>query len=333
MSVKKQRKFRHLNQKDREQIDILCRKGYPLTEIAKRVGCHTSSVWREINRNISPQYNLYVAHTAQTKALERRSRCVKRSKFENHVMTDYITEKLNLEWSPEQIAGRLKKEYPHLSISHEAIYQYIYSLAEPVRKKLVSCLRRCHSKRKKRSIQYSIRKTKILNRVGIEERPSIVNARTQPGHWETDTIVCKSNTVAIDSTVERVSRLVALSKLNRKNAYNKAQSVIQQLSKFHPHFRRTITFDNGTENASHVMISNAIQIKSYFAHPYHSWERGTNENMNGLIRQYIPKKTDLHSVSDEQLKIIELKLNNRPRKCLNYSTPYEIAHSLGAFIT
>jgi IS30 family transposase len=333
MSVKKQRAFRHLNQKDREQIDVLCRKGYTCADIAKQVGCHTSTVWREINRNSSVQHDVYIAHTAQSKTLERRSRCAKKSKFDDPIIVNYITEKIKLEWSPEQIAGRLEKDYPRLSISHEAIYDYLYSLADPLRKQLIVCLRRHHPARKKRSKFRAIRKTKILNRVGIEDRPSIVNERIQPGHWETDTLVCKSNTVAIDSTVERVSRYVKLSKLNRKNAYNKAQSVIQNLSEFRPEFRRTITFDNGTENASHLMISQAIQIKSYFAHPYHSWERGTNENTNGLIRQYIPKGTDLRFVSDEQLKTIEFKLNNRPRKCLNYDTPYEVARSFGAFIT
>ena len=331
MSVKRKPKYRHLKQKDREQIDVLSREGYTQEEIAERVKCHTSTISRELQRNISGGYKKYVASIAQTKAVSRRSYCVKKSKFDNSVLVSYVKTKLKERWSPEQIAGRLKLDYPEISVSHEAIYQHIYSSKESERKEMIALLTRSHKTRKRKYPVKSVKKTKILNRVSIDDRPSVVNERKQPGHWETDTMVCKSNTVAIDSTIERVSRLTFLSKLLRKNAYNKAQSVISKLSKINPELRRSITYDNGTENAGHTMINNSIGTVSYFAHPYHSWERGSNENANGLVRRFIPKKTDLHAVTEQQLSIIENQLNNRPRKCLNYNTPLEVASSLGFF--
>jgi len=221
-----------------------------------------------------------------------------------------IKSKLKESWSPEQIPGRLKRDYPEMYVSHEAIYQYIYSLDSNEHKELISLLSRSHKTRKRKYANKISRKTKILNRIDIEQRPSIVNEREEPGHWETDTMVCKPNIPAINTIVERISRFVIISKLNRKNAYNKTRSLIDRLSRINPEPRRSITYDNGTENAGHTMVNRSLGIKSYFAHPCHSWERGSNENINGLIRRFIPKKTDLHFVTAEQLAKIEHKLNS-----------------------
>ncbi len=331
MSIKRKPRFRHLTQKDRDQIDVLARDGYTLRKIAEEVGCNASTISRELQRNISKDHKKYVASIAQTKAIDRKSYCVKKSKFGNYFIVSYVKSKLKKSWSPEQISGRLKRDHPEMYVSHEAIYQYIYSLDGAERKKLISLLPRSHKTRKRKYANKTGHKTKILNRVGIEQRPSIVNERKEPGHWETDTMVCKSNIPAINTTIERISRFVIISKLNRKNAYNKARSLIDRLSRINHELRRSITYDNGTENAGHTMVNRSLGIKSYFAHPYHSWERGSNENINGLIRRFIPKKTDLHFVTEEQLAEIEHKLNNRPRKCLNYHTPFEVASSLNFF--
>ena len=331
MSIKKEPKYHHLTQKKRDRIDVLSREGYTQEEIAKKVKCHTSTISRELQRNISGKYKKYVASIAQSSADGRRVYCIKKSKFDNPELVSYVKSKLKEHWSPEQISGRLKKDHPYMYVSHEAIYQYIYSLKEPERKEFVALLTRSHKTRKRKYSMKPLKKTKILNRVSIDQRPVIINERVQPGHWETDTMVCKSNIPAIDSTVERVTRLIFLSKLKRKNAYNKACSVISKLSKINPKMRLSITYDNGTENAGHTMINNSIGTKSYFAHPYHSWERGSNENANGLVRRFIAKKTDLSLVTQQQLDFIENKLNNRPRKCLNYYTPIEVASSLGFF--
>jgi len=331
MSIKRKPKFHHLTQKDRNQIDVLARRGHTLQRIAEKVGCHWSTISRELRRNLSREHKEYVASIAQAKTINRKSFCVKGSKFNNPILVDYIKSKLKESWSPEQISGRLKKERPDMYVSHESIYQYIYSLDDILRKELISLLPRMHKTRKRKHIVGIRHKTKILNRVGIEERPSIINERKEPGHWETDTMVCKSNIPAINTTVERVARFAIINKLNRKSAYNKARSLIDRLSKINPDLRSSITYDNGTENAGHTMVNNSLGTKSYFAHPYHSWERGSNENINGLIRRFIPKKTDLYSVTEKQLAEIETKLNNRPRKCLNYQTPFEVASSLNFF--
>lgn len=331
MSIKRRAKFRHLNQRGRERIDILIREGYTHKEIAEKIGCNPSTISREIERNISKDCKKYVASIAQDKTLNRKTYCVKKLKFDNPALVSYVESKLKEPWSPEQISGRLKKDHPDISVSYETIYRYLYSINDAKHKELISLLPRSHKKRKRKYANKTGRKTKILNRIGIEERSPIVNERKEPGHWETDTMVCKSNIPAINTTVERVTRLVIISKLNKKNAYNKACSLIDRLSKINSSLRHSITYDNGTENAGHVKVNNSLGTKSYFTHPYHSWERGSNENINGLIRRFIPKKTDLYSVTEKQLSEIEYKLNNRPRKCLNYNTPFEAASSLNFF--
>ena len=331
MSIKRKAKFRHLNQNDRNQIDVLVREGYTHQMIAEKVGFNESTICRELQRNISKEHKKYVASIAQTKTINRKSSCVKKSKFDNPAVVAYVKSKLKESWSPEQISGRLKKDHPEMYVSYETIYQYIYSLDDVQRKELISLLPRSHKTRKRKYTSKRGSKTKILNRIGIEQRPSIINERKEPGHWETDTMVCKSNIPAINTTVERVARFVIISKLNRKNAYTKACSLIDRLSQINHELRRSITYDNGTENAGHTMINRTLGTKSYFANPYHSWERGSNENINGLIRRFIPKKTDLESITKEQLSEIENKLNSRPRKCLNYHTPFEVASSLNFF--
>lgn len=331
MSIKRKTGFHHINQKDRERIDVLMRKGFVQKEIAKRTGYNPSTISREIRRNISKDCKQYVASIAQTKTITRKSLCVKKLKLDNPILASYVKNKLREAWSPEQIAGRIKDDHSHMRISYETIYRYIYSKNDDEHKKLIVLLPRAHKKRKRKYTNKIGSKTKILNRIGIEDRPAVINERKEPGHWETDTIVCKSNIPAINSTVERVTRLLILSKLNKKNAYNKACSLIERLSKIKSVFRRSITYDNGTENAGHVKVNKSLGTKSYFARPYHSWERGSNENTNGLVRRFIPKKTDLKSVTEKQLSEIEYKLNNRPRKCLYYKTPFEAASSLSFF--
>lgn len=335
MSIKRKRKFRHLTQKDRDNIDVLISEGYTLEKIGKKIGFHASAISRELQRNIFnfSEYKKYVASVAQAKAIKRKACCVRKSKFDDPMLISYIKDKLKETWSPEQIAGKLKKEHPKMYVSHEAIYQYIYSLPDGERKELIALLPCAHTIRKRKCAYKTRAKTKILNRIGIEQRPAIINERKELGHWETDTIVCKSNIPAISTTIERVIKFVILSKLNKKNAYNKAQALIDRFSTINQKFVRSITYDNGTENAGHTMVNNSLNTKSYFARPYHSWERGTNENINGLIRRFIPKKTDLYFVTEEQLIEIEHKLNNRPRKCLNYQTPFEVASSLNFFKT
>jgi IS30 family transposase len=172
-----------------------------------------------------------------------------------------------------------------------------------------------------------VRKTKIPNRIPIDARPKSVESRRHYGHWEGDSLVSRKSKAALNSLVERKSRLVLITKLQRKSAAETNRAVIDRLKKLSAKGRQTLTLDNGTENAKHETITARLGIKCYFAHPYASWERGTNENINGLIRWYLPKGTDFSKIAPELIARIEYLLNSRPRKCLGYKTPVEVAAS------
>ena len=212
------------------------------------------------------------------------------------------------------------------TISHEAIYQYIYK----ERHDLVEALTRHHRKRQKRGHSRKHRKPHIPNRISIEKRPKFIDKRIQAGHWERDSLVSRASKSCLDVKVERKSRKLLLNKLKRKTAEAVRIVVITSLKSFPSHLRRSLTYDNGSEHAEHEKINKALGTRSYFCHPYSSWERGTNENTNGLIRRFLPKKTDFSKVSVKQIKRIEFLLNNRPRKCLNYKTPAEVFLRCGA---
>jgi IS30 family transposase len=233
--------------------------------------------------------------------------------------------KLKAGWSPEQIAGRISIDHPGLSISHEAIYQYIYHPNTEGGQDLIHCLRRAHRKRKSKGIGRREKKTKIPNRISIEFRPPSVEKRRQYGHWEGDSLVSRKSKVALNSLVERKSRLLMLTKLERKTAEATFMAVVNRLKNLPPKARRTLTMDNGTENSMHQEITSAIGINCFFARPYASCERGTNEHANGLVRWYLPKGTDFRNISDDEIARIESLINNRPRKCLGFKTPLEAA--------
>ena len=171
------------------------------------------------------------------------------------------------------------------------------------------------------------RSPKIVNRISIDERPLSIETRHQFGHWEGDTIVSKKSTGTLCCLVERKSRLLLLTKLPKRTADDVNRATVRRLGSFPQHARRTLTLDNGSENAGHEKITASIKVKCFFAHPYASWERGTNENTNGLVRWYLPKGTDLSKIPPEQIALIESLINNRPRKCLDYKTPIEVASS------
>jgi IS30 family transposase len=179
----------------------------------------------------------------------------------------------------------------------------------------------------KRKMGRICRKPKISNRISIEQRPVSVETRHQFGHWESDTIVSKKSTGTLCSLVERKSRLLLLTKLKKRASGDVSRAIVKRLSSFPQHARRTLTLDNGSENAGHEKIAHSTKVKCFFAHPYASWERGTNENTNGLVRWYLPKGTDLGKIPVEQIALIESLINNRPRKCLGYKTPIEVASS------
>ena len=318
-------KYKHLSLSERDTIMVMLWEKKSPSEIAKALGRDKSTISRELNKNSSPKHKKYLSHRAHQRAVQRKEKASCRQRLKNEQTLRYVTSKLKEGWSPEQIAGRLSIDHPELSISHEAIYQYVYHPATENRQELIQCLRRAHRKRKNKSIGRKQRKTKIPGRVPIELRPSLVEGRSQFGHWEGDSLVSRKSLVALNSLVERKSRLLFLTKLERKTAEATRNAVINRLKVLPAKARRTLTLDNGSENTKHQEITASIGINCFFANPYASWERGTNENLNGLVRWYLPKGTDFRNISETQIARIESLINNRPRKCLGYKTPLEVA--------
>jgi len=241
-----------------------------------------------------------------------------------------VIAKLEDNYSPEQIAGRLSVDHPKLKISHEAIYQFIYSQYH--RQGYGDCkgldlriyLKHRHKARHRKYIPFRPQRLKIKGAVSINERPKSIDLRRIIGHWEGDSVVSRQSKAGLNTLVERKSGLVFISKIKNGTADETTKAVINRLKGLPPGRRRTLTLDNGSENAGHKIITNKLNTKCYFANPYHSWERGSNENTNGLIRYYLPKKTDFKLISNERIKQIENILNNRPRKRLKWLTPLEV---------
>ena len=296
-----------------------------LGEIAKALGRSKSTVSREIKRNSSPEYRLYLSHRAHGRAELRKTQANTHQRLKNERIEAYVRSMLKDGWSPELIAGRIGFDQPGLSISHEAVYQFIYHPDTEGRQELIQCLRRAHRKRRNKGIGRKERKTKIPNRVPIDQRPPSVETRIRFGHWEGDSLVSRKSLVALNSLVERKSRYLMLTKLDTKTAEATCNAIVERLKDLPARGRRTLTLDNGTENAKHEEVTSTIGIKCYFARPYASWQRGTNEHVNGLIRWYLPKGTDFSKISAEQIARIEFLINNRPRKCLGFKKPIEVA--------
>lgn len=247
--------------------------------------------------------------------------------YEYIPLLEYVVDKLSSKshYSPEQIAGRIKLDNPDdekMRISHESIYQYIWADKQNGGK-LWKCLRQSHKKKKKRYGKKDARGI-IPNRISIDKRPKEVEAKEIPGHWEGDLIIGHRHKGAINTQVERKSKLLRAVKMEQKTAEEMIRATIQAYRDIPAKLRLTMTYDNGTEMARHEEISKLLKILIYFAHPYHSWERGLNENTNGLIRQYFPKGTDFTKITQADVDEVMEAINNRPRKTLKYRTPNEV---------
>lgn len=322
--------YSQLTMEEREVIAKMYYEGKKPREIGRAIGRDKSTIQRELSRNSSSSYDCYTPCRANQRSVERRKRASRRPRLKNRIIRSYVHDKLALGWSPELIAGRLPLDHPEQSISYEAIYQYIYHPKTDCRAELIRCLRRAHKKRTQKSMARKVRKTKIPHRVPIDARPQSVDSRRRYGHWEGDSLISRKSSAALNSLTERKSRLLLLTRLARKGATETRRAVVSRLAKLPAFMRRTLTLDNGTENAQHEKITAALGVKCYFAHPYASWQRGTNEHINGLIRWYLPKGTDFGKITNKQIAQIESLINNRPRKCLGFRTPIEVAASAGA---
>ena len=317
--------YRHLSLEERDMISEMKRNEYTMAEIAGALGRSKSTISRELRRNSTPAYKVYLPCKAHERAVTRKKDSGKRPRLKNGRIVSYVRKKLSLEWSPELIAGRIAQDIRGASISHEAIYQYIYHPKTEGREELIAHLVRGHRKRKHKGIGRKERKTKIPNRIPIDERPASADNRSRYGHWEGDSLVSRKSLAALNTLVERKSRFACLTRLQRKSSEQTRDAVIQRLGSLPERVRRSLTVDNGTENARHEEITDAIGIQCYFADPYASWQRGANEQVNGMVRRYLPKGTDFSNITDEHVAWVESRINNRPRKCLGYKTPAEVA--------
>ncbi len=309
------RSYTQLTREQRYQIYALKRAGHSQSRIAELLRVHKATICRELKRNQGQRG--YRPNQAHQQAQERhRDKPRKRITAETW---DLIESRLRLEWSPEQVSGWLRIT-GRPTVSHERIYQYV--LADKKAGGDLYKHLRCQKQRKKR---YGARdrRGQLPDRRSIETRPAIVEKRSRMGDWELDTVIGKGHKQAIVSLIDRKARLALFAKVERKTAAQVAKTIIRLLT---PHADQvhTLTSDNGKEFARHKDIAKALGADFYFAHPYASWERGTNENLNGLIRQYFPKGCDLRTVTDEDMQFAMERLNNRPRKCLGYRTPNEV---------
>lgn len=318
-----------LTSDERRLIEVGLSNGLSRREIARRIGRHHSVVEREFNRNQDQGFLPYNARRAGLRAEGRAKHGRKRKLDKSQALREFVVEKLAEDWSPEQIVGRLNTQPPKqlvgMRIVPETIYQFVYSLERGTDGKLLyHHLRRSQPKRIRRYGRKQ-NKIRIPERVSIHRRPAL----TGVGHWETDSVLCKARQ-SISVQFEKATKLVRIHRLANHTAEETRLAIADTLEMLPRELKQTMTFDNGTENYQH----NQLGIKTYFCDPYSAWQKGGVENTNGLIRQYLKKKTDLNTVTNKEIFQIQEKLNNRPRKALKYQTPNEIVKALGgAFVS
>lgn len=331
--------YRCLTNREREEISRLLAAGASQAEIARRLHRHPATISREIIRNggYRPR-STYRAFSAGRKAAAAASsrRLGKSRLAQEERLRQYVLAGLKQEWSPREIQERLEKEYPldiSMRISHEAIYRYIYVLPRgELRKTLIKALRQEHKyRRKKEHAKSQENRGKIAEMLSIEERPKEVADRSVPGHWEGDIILGLHRKTGLGTLVERTTRYTLLVSLGRNKGASAVRRAYARAFRSIPtELKKTLTYDQGKEMLEHKRFTIDTGIRVYFAHPGSPWERGTNENTNGLIRQYFPKGTDFAKVSRYQIKRVQRRLNDRPRAVLNYEKPDEVINKLVA---
>lgn len=310
---------------EREEISRSVATGQSIRSVAARLGRAPSTISREIMRNGGQE--CYRASQADQAAWDRAHRPKTCRLVENRTLAHIVAGKLQLLWSPEQIAGWLKRTYPadeNNQVSHETIYRSLFIQARgALKKELLQHLRRTRAMRRSR---HHTQKTddhgRIRDTVSISERPATVEDRAVPGHWEGD-LLCGTHRSQIATLVERHTRYVMLVKVSSKDSETVTNALIKNARQLPQELYRSLTWDRGSEMAEHKRFTLATDIKVYFCDPQNPWQRGTNENTNGLLRQYFPKGTDLSAHSQVNLNAVARKLNARPRKTLNYETPAE----------
>jgi len=313
---------------ERQMLEYWFKTKQSMREISRIMRRDHSVLVRELKRNGSGVRKRYRADIAQ-KLFEKRLTGQHLGKLDKCLeLRQYVEGGLKKDWSPEQIVGRLKKDGLKQTISHESIYYYIYHKAERY-KKLHLHLRTNRKKRKQQGKRKSS-KVHIPQRVSVHERPKEIDTRLEFGHWESDTVEFKrtKNNPYISVQFERKSKLVRIRKMKNKTADETNAALINTIESVPNYLLKTITFDNGSENTKHLEIKNDYDIDTYFCDPFCSWQKGGVENTNKLIRQYLPRGIDMHKMTDYDIYLIQEKLNNRPRKSLNYLTPNEVINKV-----
>jgi len=321
--------YSHLNAHERMSLFYLHQWGLSLREIGRRLNRSHTTLSRELKRN-QRVIGGYCDWAAQLYATSRKA-IPRHQKRAHHIpLKHYVTDKLQLGWSPDIIARRLQRDYPHskktMRVSSETIYQWIYKEAEQGGQ-LYTYLVRRHKKRRKQR-RYGYFRGHIPDRVDIDFRPAVVAKRIRYGDWEGDTLVGYKHQGRLVTHVERKSRYLISGKAPDGTAISFNQASIKLFKSIPDKYRKTLTLDNGSENALFKKLEDQLSFSVYFAKPYASWERGTNENTNGLIRRYFPKGTNFLEVTESALENVINLLNHRPRKCLNYRTPFEVFNSV-----
>ena len=321
-----QRDYRHLSAIERDKIASCKAQGSSVQDIADALGRHRSTIYHELARNAGPSG--YLPSEAGEKARQRSARARRRPRLKNAWLRGYVVEKMHLGWSPERISGRLGREYPgcwERNISPEAIYRYVYSRQAPPG--LRACLVRRHKARGQRDGR-GRKKLKILDRTPISARPIEVEERLILGHWEGDTVVSQAHKGGLHTEVERASRYLQAVKVADLRAVTTLAAQRRIFEPLPKEARKTVTLDNGGENAAHASLWE-MGIATYFADTYSAWQRGSNENANGLLRRFFPKGTDFSQIPQAEINQVVERINSWPRKCLKWASAAEEFARLG----
>lgn len=324
------KKYTRLSRNERIEIYKLLALKQSLSQIAVTLGRSKSTVSREVKPfGKQKYYHDSGEHKMVYLASNRRSGKIKMN--QNPQLQKYVLDKLQKKWSPDQISVSLRKIYPYntaMQISHETIYLYVYLRSKPELKKILVNELRQQRKSRGNVKRGADKRTIIPDRVSIDERPAEVVGREFPGHWEGDLIIGKNQASAIGTLVERSTRAVILVHLKARDSKTVRLAFEKKFNALPDVMKKSLTYDNGIEMAQHKRFTKNTNVKVYFTHPYSPWERPTNENTNGLLRQYFPKGTDLSIITEERLEFVQDELNERPRRTLDYKTPMEVFNEM-----
>jgi IS30 family transposase len=333
MTKQSKKQYTHFTNEERMNLGYLYGLNTSIREIAKTLNKNPSSISRELNRNKDPVSGRYLYGLADRLSHERRARVNRKLKkvYIDSELEEYVISKLKLDWSPQQISGRMREDIKNgldvgFSLKECITYQTIYQYIEKDKPELKQYLRFNRKGKYRRKYRTKLREKQReeSKKKRIDTRPGIVETRERIGDWEGDTIVGGEKTIHILTNVDRKSGYLLADKLDRATAEETRQAYIQRFNKLPRKKKRTLTLDNGIQFSKHERIEQELKLPIYFAYPYHSWERGTNENTNGLLRQYFPKKTKFKSITKQKLDKVVKRINTRPRKRLGYLTPEEV---------